>query len=294
MTTVGVLGLGRMGGGVAAQLCRSGFTVRAFDISGDAVQAACAHGAEAALSAPDCAAGSDAVVTSLPQPEDVLGMYQRDGSGILPGAAGRVFIDISTVDPATSCEVERRVKEAGGLFVACPLGKGPQQAAAGESPLFVGGETAAVSAAREVLDAIGGPRHMLGSVSAATAFKLVSNMIAFANLSALCEGYLVAKAAGITDDAFTAALGDTGGMSYQASLRLPWVIEHDLAPRFAVDLARKDLRLGVDLAARQGNPVPLTAAALQELIRASSSGFGALDAAAIVRVLAPGDDGNQR
>jgi 3-hydroxyisobutyrate dehydrogenase len=289
--TVAVVGLGRMGSGIAAQLGRTGFTVRAFDISSAPLRAAEQHGAAAATSARSCADGADAVLTSLPLPEDVLGLYQRAEPGLLGGAADQLFIDISTVDPGTSAETERRVREAGGMFVACPLGKGPQQAAAGESPLFIGGEPDAVRAAQPVLDAIGGPQHRLGTVRAAATFKLVSNMIAFANLGALCEGYLVARAAGITDDAFAAALEDTGGMSYQASLRLPWLVAGDLAPRFAVDLARKDLRLGTDLAARQGIPVPVTAAALQELTLAAARGLGGLDAAAIIEALAPGGAG---
>ena len=286
MAKVSVLGLGLMGGGIAAHLCRSGFAVRAFDISAAALDAAAAAGAERAVSAQDAVAGSDVVLTSLPTPEVVLGLYQQAPPGVLAAADGRVFVDVSTVDPGTACEVERRVAGAGGAFVACPLGKGPQQAAAGESPLFIGGESGAVDAAREVLDAIGGPQHMLGTVRAAATFKLVSNMIAFANLGALCEGYLTAREAGIAADRFAAALEDTGGMSYQASLRLPWIAGGDLTPRFAVDLARKDLRLGVELAARRGIPVPVTAAALQELVLAATQGLGRLDAAAIVRALA--------
>lgn len=287
MKKVSVIGLGRMGGGIAAQLCMHGFPVRAFDISEVALNAAIAHGATEASTAAEAAKDADVVITSLPTPEDVLAAYDCAG-GILTEVSNTVFIDVSTIDPRSATEVQRRVQEVGARFVACPLGKGPQQAAMGESPLFIGGDPDAVAAVQDVLDVIGSAQHFFGTVEAATAFKLVSNMIAFSNLAALCEGYLVARAAGITDAAFSAALEDTGGMSYQASLRLPWIADGDFAPRFAVDLARKDLRLGVDMAARQASPVPLAALTLQELALASTRGLGSLDAAAIIEVLGAG------
>ena len=285
MKQVSVIGLGRMGGGLAAQLSRHDFPVRVFDISETALKAAVSHGATAATSATDAAKGADVVLTCLPTPEDVLGAYNAAPGGILAEAGNTVFIDVSTIDPRSASEIQRRVKEAGGRFIACPLGKGPQQAAIGESPLFIGGDPEAITAAQEVLDTIGSAQHFFGTVEEATAFKLVSNMIAFANLAALCEGYLAAKTAGIADTTFAAALEDTGGMSYQASLRLPWIAEGDFAPRFAVDLAKKDLRLGVDMAARQASPVPLAALTLQALALASARGLGNLDAAAIVEIL---------
>lgn len=290
MKKVAVIGLGKMGGGIAGQLCRSGFQVRAYDIYPPALDAAEAAGAQRATSPLDATSGAAIVLTSLPTPEDVLAVYQETPPGILAGAAGTVFVDVSTIDPCTVDRIEERASGVGALFVACPLGKGPQQAAVGESPLFIGGHDEAVEAAQDVLDAIGGTQHRLGSARAAATFKLVSNMIAFANLGALCEGYLVAKAAGIADEAFATALADTGGMSYQATLRLPWILAGDFEPRFAVDLARKDLRLGVDLAARQGTAVPLTAAALQELVMAAAQGFGSQDASAMLKVLGSGQE----
>lgn len=290
MKVVAVVGLGRMGGGIAGQLCRQGFAVKAYDLSEQAMEAAASNGAETAASARHAAVGADAVITSLPTPETVVECYEE----LLVQASDALFIDVSTVDPVTAKQIQDRVKTAGGRFVACPLGKGPQQAATGESPLFIGGDPDAIDDAADILEAIGGPKHRLGTVEAATTFKLVSNMIAFANLATLCEGYLVARGAGIDGEAFAAALLDTGGMSYQAELRLPWIMKNDLSPRFAVDLARKDLRLGVDLAARQGAAVPVTAAALQELVLAAAQGLGGYDAAAIVSVLAPGFPGTLR
>lgn len=274
-----------MGGGLARRLAASGFEVHGFDPSPSALTAASAAGIETHESLKEAAGSAEVVLTSLPTPEIVLETFIRSDDGILGHRPGQVFVDASTVGPDTSLELERRVNEAGARFVACPLGKGPAQAACGESPLFLGGSKAAIDDIADVLDAIGQSRRYFGDVQAASTFKLVSNMIGFVNLAALCEGYLLAQRAGIDPQYFMDAIGETGGMSYQVTLRLPWIIDADFAPRFAVDLARKDLRLGVDLAARWGIPVPATAAALQELVLAAAAGYGAKDAAAMVLVL---------
>ena len=289
MKSVAVIGLGLMGGGLASRLVSCGFEVHGFDPSPSALEKASTAGVQPCDSAEQAAASAEVLLTSLPTPEILLGMFTRSpGHGILGNRSDQIFIDVSTVDPGTSLELERRVKEVGSRFIACPLGKGPAQAASGESPLFLGGDRDAVNEVSEVLNAIGHSQHYLGDVQSASTFKLVSNMIGFANLAALCEGYLLASRAGITPQIFTEAIAETGAMSYQATLRLPWIIASDFDPRFAVDLARKDLRLGVDLAARHAIPVPTIAAALQELALAAAAGYGNMDASAIVLALGGG------
>ncbi|MEP7370558.1 MAG: NAD-binding protein [Dermatophilaceae bacterium] len=102
--------------------------------------------------------------------------------------------------------------------------------------------------------------HYLGTVEAATTFKIVSNMIGMANLAVLAEGYALSRRCGVGDDAFVDALRDTGAWSSPADLRMPPMITGDFDTRFAVDLAMKDVRLAVEVAARRGLPVPLGAA----------------------------------
>jgi 3-hydroxyisobutyrate dehydrogenase len=284
---VTVVGLGLMGGSLAAHLASSGFDVSGFDPAPASRARAAAAGVEVGEVLATVVEKADVVLTSLPTPEVVLETYANAPEGILGLRAGQVFVDASTVDPTTSSTLESRVKAAGARFVACPLGKGPAQAASGESPLFLGGDQDAVDAASEVLAAIGKSHHRFPTVQAAAAFKLISNMIGFANLTALCEGVVLARRAGIEPDVLVAALRDTGAMSYQAELRLPWILAEDFAPRFAVDLARKDLRLGVDMAARWAVAVPAASAALVELCRASAAGRGGEDAAVMVETITP-------
>ena len=171
--------------------------------------------------------------------------------------------------------------------VACLLGKGPAQAESGDVPLFVGGPDEALDALGDVFGVIGAGVHRMGGVEAAAAFKLVSNLIGMTNLAVLAEGYLLCRRAGVDDATFTAALADTGGWSYQADLRLPWMMAGDFASRFPMELGLKDVRLAVDMAGQWAVPAPVGAATMTQLAAAVAQGYGGEDVDAVVKVVDP-------
>ncbi|WP_129839819.1 NAD(P)-dependent oxidoreductase [Streptomyces sp. RFCAC02] len=281
---VGFVGAGAMGGAVCRRLASGGFRVRVFDLSEAAVAACVAAGAEAAGDAADAVRGADVVFTSLPTPELVSGFWDEN----LPHlAAGAVAVDLSTIDPVTSRAIADRVTAHGAAFVACTLGRTPAHAEQGDVPAFVGGDAAAVERVRPLLERLASSTHDLGGVEGATTFKLVSNLIGMTNLAVLAEGYVLARRAGIAPDAFAAALRETGAGSFQSETRLPWIMADDLASRFSVDLAAKDVRLAVEAAARWSVPTPVAAAGLSSLVAASAAGHGRQDAAAVVEVCDP-------
>jgi len=284
--TIAVIGAGRMGGGIAKNLARDGsFSVSVFDASPVAVQACVAAGAREAKSVADAVADADLVITSLPTPEIVTAVCHE---AVTAGPKDAIWMDVSTIDPGTAAQLEGFIEAAGRHFVACPLGKGPAQAEAGTLPLFVGGRQELLEALGPVFDCVGDGVHYLGSVEAATSFKIVSNMIGMTNLAVLAEGTALCRACGVPDDAFADALQDTGGWSYQAQLRLPWMVAGDFDNRFGVDLAIKDVRLAVDVASRRGVPVPLGGAALMQLVSAHSRQWGGQDVDAIYKLVDPG------
>ncbi len=253
-TKIAVIGVGKMGGGVARNLAADPrFDVTVFDLSADAVQACVAAGARAAVSTTAAVQGADLVITSLPMPRHVLDVYAE----ITPHlGAEATCMDISTIDPATAETLESALGAAGHRFVTCLLGKGPSQAESGSLPLFVGGDSAALDELADVFDCIGDGTHRVGSVAAATTFKLVSNMIGMTNLAVLAEGYLLCKRAGVADDIFATALADTGAWSYQADVRLPWMMH-------------------------------VAAAGMSQLAAAQAHGWGLLDVDAVLKVLDP-------
>ncbi len=287
-TNVAFVGVGKMGSGMAKQLCRAGYPLRVFDTTVVAVADLVAAGAVAASSAPDAAEGVDVLFTSLPVPETVLSVYQEIFDRNRPGL---ICIDVSTSDPATVRRVCDMVEQRGARYLACPVGRGVDEAAAGLSSLFVGGDDATIDSVQHLLEVIGGSMLRMSTPEAAAAFKLVQNMVAMANLQSLCEGYALAKRWGVSDDAFATGLPDTGAWSRQAEIRLPWLIERDFAPRFTVALAAKDLRLAVEMAARTAIPVATGAAALQQLVAAVNDGLGEEEVTSLFKVVERADRG---
>ncbi len=282
---IAVIGLGKMGGGLARNLAAR-FDVTVFDLDPAAVERCVAAGATAAGSVGAAADGVDLVVSSLPMPAHVVALYeelapQLGGSGHGP----TIVMDTSTIDPDTASKVADVVGR--NRYVACLLGKGPAQAETGDVPLFVGGPEDALDALAAVFDCIGAEVHRLGTVEAATAFKLVSNLIGMTNLAVLAEGYALCRRAGVDDDVFAAALADTGGWSYQAEVRLPWMMAADFEPRFSVALARKDLTLAIEMAAARDVTTPVGAAGLSQLAAAADQGYGDRDVTSLLRIVDP-------
>lgn len=284
-TRIAVIGVGRMGGGIARNLARDGaFEVTVFDPSEQAVRRCVEAGARAADSANCAVQDADVVITSLPMPDHVLATFGDLADDLTPRA---ICLDVSTIDPTTAAKVRDLLDASGHQFVACPLGKGPAQADAGELPLFIGGPDAAIDALTPVFDCIGDQQYRLGGVEAATTFKLVSNLIGMTNLAVLAEGYLLCRRAGVAADAFAAALADTGGWSYQAQLRLPWMVAGDFDSRFPAALGLKDVRLAVDIAGQWGIPTPVGAAGMAQLASTVAHGYAGLDVNAVLKVLDP-------
>lgn len=285
--TIACIGVGRMGGGIAKNLSRDErFDVRVSDPSEAAVAACVEAGATAAGSLGELLDSADLVITSLPQPETVVAVHEENRAS---SPEGTIWMDVSTIDPTTARRLADGAAADGHRFVACPLGKGPAQAEAGALPLFVGGDDGAVAELADVFECIGDEVHHLGGVEGATAFKIVSNLIGMTNLAVLAEGYEICRACGVGNEAFSESLRDTGAWSYQAELRLPWMQAGDFENRFGVDLALKDLRLAVDVAARRGIPTPVGAAGLMQLAQAHARGMGGLDADAVYRTVTAHD-----
>lgn len=287
-TSVAFVGVGKMGSGMAKQLCAAGYPLRVFDTSEVAVAALVAAGAQRASSVSDAVEGADILFTSLPVPEVVQSVYHEVFDRDRPGL---VCVDVSTSDPSTVRRVCDLVEGHRARYLACPVGRGVDEAAAGLSSLFVGGDDATIDLVLPLLQVIGGSMVRMATPEAAAAFKLVQNMVAMANLQSLCEGYALAKRWGVSDEVFATGLPDTGAWSRQAEIRLPWLINRDFAPRFTVALAAKDLRLAIEMAARTGIPVSCGAVALQQLVAAVNDGLGEAEVTSLFKVVERADSG---
>lgn len=282
---VGFIGLGRMGSGLAKNLLKAGYTLHVYDISSQAVASLVALGAQAAASAMELAQASDVLFTSLPLPQDVETLLLGETGCLSALPADSIVIDVSTIDPQTARRLADSALQLGKHFLACPLGKGPTQAAEGTEPIFAGGEHAIFERCQPILNAIGKPVYYLGDVEQSTAFKLISNLVGFANMAVLAEGITLGSKAGIEPQQFQTLLADTGADSYQLRLRGPFILNEDYAPRFSVALTAKDLRLAVEMARALGVEPHFGVRASILYQQALSQGLGNEDAAVIYKVI---------
>ncbi len=281
---IGFVGLGKMGGGLAQNLLHKGHKVIVYDLRSDVVQSFVERGAIAAVHVEDVARGTNPVFTSLPLPSDVMQLLFGP-QGIAPYfAPGTTVIDVSTIDPQTARRLADKLAAMGHQFLACPLGKGPAQAAEATEPIFAGGDAAVFDRWKPLLEEIGTPVHYLGGVEQSTAFKLISNHIGMTNMAVLAEGLALGLKSGISVDMMVRLLADTGAQSHQLQLRGPWVVNGDYAPRFAIDLTVKDIRLAVEMAVGLDMPVPLGSESLRLFQEAQARGWGGEDTASVYKI----------
>ncbi|MDB5072042.1 MAG: hgd [Candidatus Eremiobacteraeota bacterium] len=287
--TAGFIGAGRMGGAIARRIADDpAWEVLVYDPSPEALRRFNDSRARIAASPRELAECSTYVVSSLPLPEDVDRLYSEAGiaNALRPD---NVLVDLSTIDPYTGRRAADAVEATGAAFVASPLGMGPRQAADGTLPLYLGGTNAALERAAPVLDAISKNQHVIGGVEQAYAAKLAINYVSMSNLAVLLEGFGIGAAAGIDHDLLCKLMQDGGARSFQSDVRLPWILAGDFTPRFGVDLAQKDMRLAIDLAARYHAPASTGAAALQHFSSAQRAGLGGSDIGALWNVVCADD-----
>ena len=259
METVGFIGLGNMGSRMAANLQRAGYGMVVHDVRPEAANDLVAAGAALAASPRDVAAGADVIFTSLPGPTEVE--LVATGTDGLEGTlrAGQVYVDLSTSRPTLIRDLAARFRPLGVDVLDAPVSGGVPGAAARNLAVMVGGDRAVFDRVRPLLDAMGDKVFYAGAIGAGSICKIVHNGIAMAVRQSIAEGMTLGVKAGVETEALWEAVrrGALGRM----------VILHEQLPRsvfsgdfdtmhFALELARKDVALAIDLAEEYGVPVP--------------------------------------
>ena len=291
---IGFIGTGTMGGPMLANLVKKGFSVTAYDIVPAALQAAVAAGATASSSAAETARGVDLVVTMLPSSSHVESVYLGKG-GVLDGvAAGKLCVDMSTIDPAVSRRVGEALRAKGIRFIDAPVSGGVPKAIDGTLAIMIGGDARDVEEARPALAAMGANIIHVGPIGAGEVAKLCNNLVAGVAAVAVSEAFRIAEGFGVDPKVLTDVISKSSGNT--------WVMEHmhpvagivprsastnDYAPGFMTDLMAKDLGLAVNAARELRIPVIVSPAAQQALRLASSHGLGRKDFTSIYQVLKP-------
>lgn len=288
MTRIAFIGLGNMGGGMAANLAKAGHDVRAFDLSADALDRAKAAGCLPMASVAEAADGAEAVVTMLPAGRHVEAVYGDLFAASLSPAA--ILIDCSTIDVATARKVEDAARTAGYAMVDAPVSGGIAAANGGTLTFMVGGSDEAFALAEPILSSMGKAVIYAGASGAGQAAKICNNMILGATMIATCEAFALADKLGLDLQTFYDISSKASGQSWSmtAYCPVPGVgpqspADNDYQGGFAAGLMLKDLKLALEAAQGVGAKVPMGARAkeLYEAFTAASSGN--LDFSGIIR-----------
>ena len=292
--TVGFIGTGNMGLPMVTNLVKKGFAVVAYDLVPAAVAAAVTAGASQAASAADVAKRSDLVVTMLPSSAHVEAAYLGAG-GVLEGvAAGRLCVDMSTIDPSASRRVAAALAQRQVRFLDAPVSGGVPGAVDGTLAIMVGGDARDLEEARPALAAMGANIIHVGAVGSGEVAKLCNNLIAGVAAVAVSEAFRIAEGFGVDPKVLTDVISKSSGNTWvmEKAHPVPGLVPRAASSRdyeggFMTDLMAKDLGLAVSAARDLRVPVIVAPAAQQILRLASSHGLGRKDFTAIYSFLKP-------
>jgi 3-hydroxyisobutyrate dehydrogenase len=290
MARIAFIGLGNMGGGMAANLAKGGHDMRAYDLSAEALDKAKAAGCLPVGSAVEAVDGAEAVVTMLPAGAHVAQVYE---TAVFTGAPpGALLIDCSTIDVATARAVAEAAAAKGLAAVDAPVSGGIAAAAGGTLTFMVGGSAEAFARAEPILALMGKAVIHAGASGAGQAAKICNNMLLGASMIATCETFLLAQKLGLDPQTFYDIASKASGQCWSMTsyCPLPGVgpespADRDYQGGFAAALMLKDLKLAVQAAAGANASVPMGAEAMA-LYQAFANGGGAgLDFSGIIKML---------
>ncbi|MBV9425583.1 MAG: NAD(P)-dependent oxidoreductase [Solirubrobacterales bacterium] len=276
MRRVGFVGLGNMGGPMCGHLVRSGYSVSAYDLNGQALGRAVHAGARAATSAADCASRVEALITMLPAPPQVEEVLLGSGEALRALAPGAVAIDMSTSSVAVGSRVLQAARERGVDVLDAPVAGQSIGAQAGTLAIYVGGEEHVFERARPLFEAMGDPPRIfhLGGHGAGYTVKLLLNLLWFIQSVAVGEVLTVGVRAGVQLGKLHAALVGSPANSNFLERDVRMVLDSgDYDEAFPMRLVTKDLGLVVDLARDVGMPVELTAL-VEQIHRRARAAYG--------------------
>ncbi|MBI4270267.1 MAG: NAD(P)-dependent oxidoreductase [Candidatus Rokubacteria bacterium] len=285
MRRIAVIGLGLLGGAVAARLLRGGFRVSGHDVRPAQAEALRPQGLEPAASAAAAVAGADAVFTILPSLASVETVYLGPGGLVESAPRSATLIQMSTISRALTLRLAEAARARGLAFLDTPMSGTSGMVARGDCTIFVGGEAAHVEACRPVFDAVARKTLHVGPVGAATLAKLATNMLVGLNTAALAEALVLGAKGGLDPAALVEIFRDSAAGSRMVEVRGPLMAERRFAAQMKLELFLKDFTLMLEEGQHLGVPLPLTSLTHQLCTAAVAAGHGGEDLAAVITTL---------
>ena len=283
MQRIAILGLGIMGGGMAANWLAKGFEVAVWNRTASKAQALAGKGAKVAATPREAATGANFIFAMVAD-DDASRSVWLGNDGALAGAKkGAIGVESSTLTPDWVRELGRHAEAKGCGFLDAPVGGSRAAAEGGQLRFFVGGDPQTYESARPALSAVGTKMDLLGPLGAGATWKLINNQLAAGQIAALAEALAVAKKAGFKDEQISELILGGAPASPIVKLKLPRMLAQDFEPTdFALNLMLKDARYAAALARSLGASAGMIEGAAKAFARADAKGLGAKDIAAVV------------
>ena len=286
MNTVAIVGVGNMGGAMAARLLEQGWAVRVCDIEAAKVETLKGQGAVACGSPAEAVTGCSALIVCVvdaAQAEQVLFGSRGAAGAMRPGQA---VLLCPTIAPADTVDFARRLVQQGIDAVDAPMSGGPARARDGTMSLMIACSDGVFQRQRGLIEALSGKVFRISERPGdGAATKLVNNLLAGINLVGAAEAMALAQRMGLDLSTTLEVVEQSSGQSWIGSDRMRRAIEGDYQPRAHVTLLQKDTRLAVEAAAAAGFEGPLGAAARDVFAHTAAAGFAQLDDAAVFKLL---------
>ena len=285
--TVGVIGLGAMGMGMARSLVRAGFVVKGYDIAPAAVERLVEAGGHAATTVAEAASGADVLivmVVNAAQTEDVL-FGAGGAAAAMP--AGSVVMLSCTVSPTFARQTAERLHALGLEMLDAPVSGGPVRSAEGALNVMASGSPAVFEKCAAVLEAVAANVYRMGDAPGlGSVMKSINQLLAGVHLAAMGEAFVFGVKQGIDARQMYEVICASAGGSWMFQNRGAHILENDYTPRSALDIWGKDLGIVLETGKENKLALPLAAVAHQLFLAASAQGMGRMDDAAIVKVYA--------
>lgn len=285
MKTIGYIGLGIMGKSIARNIMKAGFSMIVHNRSQAAVDELVSEGATAAKNPCEVAAQADIVFTNLPDSPDVE-LVALGKNGVIDGAhAGLIFVDNSTIKPATARLIAEKLGEKGVLALDAPVSGGDIGARNGTLAIMVGGSAEALKEVLPVFEAMGKTITHVGDSGAGQVAKAANQIMVAAQMVAMGELILLSQKAGADPVKVIAAIRGGAAQCWTLDVKPQRLFSGNRQPGFKARMQAKDLAIVMDTARQYGVPLPSTAVNAQLFNAMLEQGWGDLDNSAVIGIL---------
>ncbi|KQV33414.1 MULTISPECIES: 3-hydroxyisobutyrate dehydrogenase [unclassified Rhizobium] len=292
MSTIAFIGLGHMGGPMAANLVKAGHAINGFDLVPALLDAATATGVTPAASLADAISGADCVITMLPKGEHVVSVWKELSTLV---SEGTLLIDCSTIDVESARAAHEMAALRACPSLDAPVSGGTSGAAAGTLTFMAGGAAEAFERAKPILETMGRKIVHCGGDGAGQAAKICNNMMLGISMIGVCEAFALGEKLGLSHQALFDVASTSSGQCWSLTTYCPVPgpvptspANNDYTPGFAAALMLKDLTLAQQAAIATGASTPLGAEAAQIYSLFEKQGNGARDFSAIIEMLRAG------